>query len=129
MSDLIERLEKATGPDRRIDATIHEAVERPFVMEFFAEYSTEQTRNLSYVPSYTSSIDAALTLFPDGWFGRVEPRFHSDDGCVSWLAYGLKPDWSKWHPHDDEAWITLVDARAQKSAIALCIAALKARNA
>lgn len=60
--DLIARLEAATGPDRELDAALHEALGLPFVMEYYTEYATEQTRNLSYVPRYSASIDAALTL-------------------------------------------------------------------
>jgi len=64
--ELIGRLEKADGPDRELDEALHEAFGLTFVMEYYTEYATEQTRNLSYVPAYTASIDAALTLVPEG---------------------------------------------------------------
>lgn len=55
LADIIARLEKSTGPDRMLDHAIE----------------LERTRdNLNYgtfpAPSYTSSLDSALKLVPEG---------------------------------------------------------------
>jgi hypothetical protein len=51
--ELAERCEAATGPDREIDTLIGYAVDLP----------TEDAQ----LPRYTASLDAALTLVPEGW--------------------------------------------------------------
>ena len=99
LADLIARLEKATGPDRRLDFSIAQAVENAGPMEWRA----------NGFPYYTSSLDAALTLVPD---------------CTPWAA------------GEDEDGTGCADiprhrvlVHAATPALALCIAALKARSA
>jgi hypothetical protein len=108
MQDLIERLEKATGPDREIDheidALVGEAEDFP-----------------ANEPRYTASIDAALTLVPEGL--TVDMR-RCDDGATAYAtvrASDMTPD----DPGDE----LFVEASMPTLAIALCIAALKARTA
>lgn len=100
MTDLIERLEKATGPDREIDHDIRKTVE-----------GWHENTRLTQVPLYTTSIDAALTLVPEG---------------VHWqLRTSEVPGWftSCW----GDFGVTWAQYSAASPAIALCIAALKAR--
>lgn len=120
---LIARLEKATGPDRELDGLIFRAIdEQPgdrwqqfAVGEGGADVWYRECRDEkgAYIsPSfYTASIDAALALVPDGldwdvsWVGGVY------SGCVGFDATAD------------------IDVRGATPAIALCIAALKARAA
>jgi len=78
LSSLIERIEAATGGDRELDAEIwltctpgatrdkwsyvHKATGR----ECTVDETRDATDRLIIVPSYTTSIDAALTLLPEG---------------------------------------------------------------
>ena len=78
MKDLIERLEKATGPDRELDAAIWlattpGATRRQWSYTHTAtgmDCDVDETRDsagaLITVPEYTASLDAALTLMPRG---------------------------------------------------------------
>lgn len=102
MTTLIERLEKTEGPQYALDVEIAKRV---------GVYSAT-TR----VPAYTSSIDAALTLVPEGRKPSVEPLW-SGHGWIVIIRNGPfeRPakQWRSTHtllPH------------------ALCIAALRARE-
>jgi hypothetical protein len=53
-------------------------------------YLVDETRWLSEA-QFTSSIDAALTLVPEGWYGFAYPWFHNEYSrlekrCVMWRA-------------------------------------------
>ena len=79
LTSLIERIEAATGGERELDAEIwlactpgatrdkwsyiHKATGR----ECTVDETRDATDRLIIVPSYTTSIDAALTLLPDGF--------------------------------------------------------------
>lgn len=128
LSELIGRLEKSTGPDRELDCAIAYAVDfkcegtettwRQLVDQIGMEYAVANaTRFHSFwreaIPQFTGSVDAALTLVPEGWnwqaqgndvLGRVKP----------YAIMGL--------PGQAEA-----DGMGASPAIALCIASLKAR--
>lgn len=98
--DLIDRLQKAERPDRALDWEIH------------CRDGLEGVGAYGDHPSYTASIDAAVTLVPDGHGWHV-----SGDGTARvWNAdrafYGL-------HANKDIN---------RKPPIALCIAALRARG-
>lgn len=54
LDELAERVEKLTGPDRSIDWTIH------------LRNGLEGVGMYGDHPSYTASIDAAMTLVPEG---------------------------------------------------------------
>jgi hypothetical protein len=93
--ELIAALEAATGPSWELDGFICEAV---------GAVKPEATPHWEWPPRYTASIDAALTLVPEGASGAIEFGNHTQ-ACVvggPWCD-GATP------------------------AIALCIAALKAR--
>lgn len=121
MKDLIERLEKATGPDRELDLAIHIVDSQcdptstynkeHDCLEWF-EYHPEVPGGASELladplPLYTGSLDAALTLVPAG---------------VSWQVTN----------GNDGAFYSFVDKteyqKGTTPAIALCIAALKAQG-
>lgn len=84
MLELIERLEKATGPDRELDAVIWLAVtpgatRRSSTVKsskgLWPDYTIDETRDangiLVIVPAFTASLDAALTLVPEGWSWKL----------------------------------------------------------
>ena len=82
LTSLIERIEAATGGERELDAEIwlactpgatrdkwsyiHKATGR----ECTVDETRDATDRLIIVPSYTSSLDAALTLLPEGLWWR-----------------------------------------------------------
>jgi hypothetical protein len=105
MNDLIARLEKATGPDRALEADIAAAcapTDDPREAAFL--------NGRDYPDLYTSSIDAALTLVPEGWTRSVDataPEMGIDVDLFPKTGY--------------------VRGSHLIEAIATCIAALKAR--
>ena len=115
-NDLIARLEAATGASRELDAAIAEAV------GYIVRYDKADPRGTTPyyqpvpdyswrpVPTYTASIDAALTLVPEGWdytiYSRGEVSVHRSKSGTR----------------------TFYDAEAATPALAICIAALKARG-
>jgi hypothetical protein len=98
--DLAVRCEQATGPDRELDARLHVIREDGF-------------GHRDQAPDYTASIDAALSLVPEGWrirdFGDWEDR---------WLITLMNEDTCD-----------TVGGRSGRGqpALALCAAALRAR--
>lgn len=64
---------------------------------------------LSEIKAFTSSLDAAVTLVPEGWSGRI--------GLVGWASVL------------DGACINDFHCRGRTPALALCAAALRARAA
>jgi hypothetical protein len=70
--ELAERCEKATGPDRELDAAINRAIHGQRQMVF----------------SYSNSLDAAMTLVPEEmvWFVEAYPGDHSE-AAVRWPYY------------------------------------------
>jgi hypothetical protein len=131
IEELIARLEKATGPDRELDAEIHwflhghksdaeglAAYKRlgaaAAVYDELALQSNWRAYDRSFVPRFTESIDAALTLVPEGYSFDVvmQPWRSSTPKCSANVWSGLS-----------------FNAMAETPAIALCIAALKAITA
>lgn len=62
MKDLIERLEKATGPDRGLDAAIASALGWEPHAFSTAMWWPPDKNNPAHLPRYTDSFDAAMTL-------------------------------------------------------------------
>lgn len=122
---LIQRLEQLTGPDREVDAEIYRLIrgdKRPQGFWYFSglreKGEAPETTWIEWSkrnsPHYTSSIDAALKLVPDGWeWLRESP----ETMCV----YLPKHE-------DDKSWAIHITGAHKSPAIALCIAALKARG-
>lgn len=108
MQDLIERLEK--GPDRQLDIAIANAC--------LPEHHSGRW-SIVTAPAFTASIDAALTLVPEGW-EWVLAHFadHPPSATVQFVGKGF-------HAAPDIEF----DEHGKTAAIALCIAALKARMA
>lgn len=108
LSDLIARLEAAKEGSRELDvAIIRAGYGIPIVQD---SWSDQDLLAGDIVPMYTRSLDAALTLVPDGW--QCDVRIC--DGACRATVGGTKK---------------FGEARAPTAALALCIAALKAREA
>ena len=100
MTDLIARLEAAEGPDPRLDREI------AVIQGGYKEVGW---------PAYTTSMDAALTLVPEGHTYSFIHRI----GEYPEASVAAQPDAGFW---------SAVVATAATPALALCIAALKARD-
>jgi len=135
MTTLLSRLQSATGPSRELDAEIalangwtftkmkpengcggdkHPYWRRPGETEWYM-------RTLAGPPRYTESIDAALTLVPEGWAWSIywSGRFG--------IGAGISPE-----PPTDELCHSDCggkDAAALHPAIALLIAIERAKEA
>lgn len=108
---LAERCEQAEGPDREIDVEIARTMRVTVWLrnvEDTANYETTYWR-------YTSSIDGALSLVPEGAFWRVGHDGEGPDPSM-FRADVLHTPGSGHHI-----------ARAATPSLALCVAALKAR--
>lgn len=121
MIELIDRIEAATGADRDLNAAIAVASGQYVVSRHHPGMFAHKDRphQFSYfVPAYTASIDAAMGLVPDGW---------------AWMV-GCAPDFQRFFatlmttddaaPIEDET----IDTNAATPALALCAAAMKARE-
>jgi hypothetical protein len=126
MKELIERLELATGWDRALDMDIARACPiegwriepdgsvSAFDGEGWYSMPTE-------VPTYTHSIDAAASLAPPGWAWFVE-----------WIGAPFTEGRARlWIPSQRGKGLKVesCEADAKTPALAVCIAALKAREA
>jgi len=139
MTDLIEKLEALDGPSREVDAEIAKAV--GWTVETYTG-ERSRTRRKAWrdadgdrrmrTPDFTASIDAALTLVPEGWrIGLEDPGIGDLDFFEAWCwpyEDSWEPDWHlgqqgyRDHPNGT------IDQNKASRAIALCIAALKARE-
>ena len=127
MNDLIERLEKATGSDRKLDAQIECAVMGgSCIIHPDARISDGYVLcgpQAYFAKPYTSSIDAALTLVPPtDWEWLVRNHNGKRDGEGNGKG---KSHFANVLTFDPEG--PMFSAYASGPAIALCIAALKAR--
>lgn len=116
MSDLdtlIRDLEEATEGSRELDTAVTNWMWRE-------KWGKKLPKDLSIEP-YTTSLDAALTLVPEGWKWEIANHAGDDDGPRAALWWGIPAE------HNDE--IKQIGAHGNTPALALCIAALKARNA
>ena len=122
-ADLIARLESATEGSRELDAQIECSVRGWQLLEISSTgaYSfRHKEKDFNYpsgAPCYTESLDAALTLVP-----------------AIWRVYNIK----EAYIYPPNKWFACLERRrehresmigkAPTPALALCIAALKARN-
>lgn len=140
---LIERLEKATGPDRELDAEIFwlvsstksntdaqawETFRKHGAAAAYDEAFGAQWRNREANPPwrYTELLDRALMLVPEGWQWQVSNRapapktgrayIHTDELIHIGMG-GMTPN-PKYRG---------AETTAATPALALCITALKAR--
>lgn len=129
--DLAKRCEQATGPDRELDALIDCAIRFPHLRPARPEDHKEHQRG--YPPSkgdiwcptgflmaqsYTRSIDAALTLVPEG---RAIRREYLPAATWPHRVWIYK---DSFMPLDDGSRRPVL---GKTEALALCAAALKAR--
>lgn len=107
-AELIARLEKATGPDRTIDLELAR-LQGVLVMRRKLDGSGNEEHTYHH---YTESIDSAMTLFPD-------------EAYLPHIKLERSPDFGhQWHA----SYRRMYFGHAPNAAIALCIAALKARE-
>jgi hypothetical protein len=111
MTDLVElaeRCEAATGPDRELDRCL-----------FAVAHGVERERVTGPLDiSYTASLDAAITLVPEG-MGIIELRFNNSSRDGLWRAYlNVSPTADAVANGGDAA----------TPALALCAAALRAQS-
>lgn len=135
MRDLIERLERATGPDRELDMRIWWLLDRKSAERTYWNAATGKPRALGdelptsglgvlamkeRAPHYTASLDAALTLVPAGldWFVKHYASAGGKFGAVVTSPEIAARSWGDYS-HDN----------SPTPALALCIAALRAREA
>lgn len=120
---LIERLETATGPDRGLDAEIavasgwarnHDGVAyrlHPYIVGAFIDDANAGCMHTC--PRFSASIDAALTLVPEGWDWGI--------GAMAGKGFALLAK-----PNSTKPGVTVTNIATP--ALAICIAALKARE-
>lgn len=132
MKDLIGRLEQTAGPDRELDAFIW-CADRGVELARFdgikvwydeGKWKGRTITVATMLPLYTASIDTALTLVPEGFaWGLRENR-----DCSGVAAHALaQVSRVVWGEKNEEHFYSSFDSSHPTSAIALCIAALKAR--
>lgn len=133
MADLLERLEKATGPDTALDAAIvaelHDSIVKPYPptddfgpknrWQFWSRDGKHFLSNESKWPvlPYTASFDAALTLIPKNWSGWMVADTNMSE---AWNHAEARVSLNSCN--------NLLVARGATPVIALCIAILKARE-
>jgi len=118
---LAERVEGAAGPDVQLDADIRDCLDLPndYAADWrgwgFGPNATPTERPKAF--PYTSSLDAAMTLVPEGWKALMD--FRASPGVVD-----------LYHPdYDPNDWLLLpvVQGAAATPALALTAASLRAR--
>lgn len=117
---LIKRLESATEGSRELDWAIHFTLHP----RMDANVPIGPADPLwAIVPRYTSSIDAALTLVPEGYMVHLNIRHGKDGGAGAFVGtdWDTNKPWFKGFDNEDIE-------HEQPPALALCIAALKARD-
>lgn len=132
---LVERLEKASGPDRRLDGEIWKAVtEKPgdvwtnaFSGGVWHRRDTDDHLAFESPPRFTESIDAALALVPDGWWINAKIcKNRGADRAFCHVTLEQDADTQDRDLEDDEPF-EVSASNAPSLAIALCIAAIRAR--
>jgi hypothetical protein len=120
LGDLIARLEKAKEGRPLLDWYIYWSLHPDYSGQSISEPRTDDDYRILHhlVAPFTTSLDAALTLVPDGWGINIHlsPQHHNCEQSAS-LMRGDPP-------YFDGEEIAVSGATA---IIALCIASLKAR--
>ena len=109
--DLIAKIEAATEPDMELDAEIATASGWQMYDDGCWDLPGQYDTALTGTPPFTSSIDRAMLLVPKGHWWAIVMRGNED----GFDASVIPPDTEMtWH-------------RGANAALAICIAALKAR--
>lgn len=154
MSDLLERVEAATGPDRVLDAELCCRFAPPVIMEHWLSNTPRRLdptlwrpehggyvqhpdwfhpygAGKSQSPAYTSSIDATLglvdRLMPNSHVG-LDPIFFTDPEGIKWDAIICTARMDRYTPISSD-WIERVEARHANRCLAILAALLKAVSA
>ena len=114
MNDLADKIEAAEGPDRELDKRIVLALYPEAIVDFYCQGDDEPVvfhaeplvRQKGELPTYTASLDAAMTLVPEG---------------MKWSV-------STFRPKRATAQVSNRCRIAATPALALCAAALRARK-
>lgn len=119
-AELIRKLEEATEGNWELDFEIQQQVEGWRNLgggwrEILATGKREQWNYTRSSPAYSTSLDAALTLIPEGTVWCLETNSTDVFDCVITSPH-MDRDHYQW-------------SCAPTPALALCIAALKARSA
>lgn len=127
MTDLIERLEASEG-SRELDFAVHELCTGELIVKPDLPPGYTKIWHVSdAVPHYTTSLDAALTLVPEGWlFEKMVSSTKSHEGYGTLMEI---TGWSAWLMPKARERGRRIGENRQSRALALCIAALKARAA
>jgi hypothetical protein len=138
-ADLIARLEEASEGSRKLDVAIWDVVENWPVVTLNPDWrkapNGADVHALTFAPDYTTSIDDALTLVPEGmrvrelgqWWDIYRPGGWFC-AIMEWKRVGMalvEDTYSCGIPDDQTYKIPLT---APTPALALCIAAMKARS-
>ena len=127
--DLITELEQAKEGSRELDlavATEIDWLERGVSLRQFREKFPAGNPLHWGFPHYTASIDAALTLVPKGWWIS---RIYQDEDGFEVMLIDPSSDEGMGTPNYVEA-VLMADGNGIPTiALALCIAALRAREA
>lgn len=112
MIDLIKKLEALEAPCRKVDMLIETLQtgnrQHPYLVGINIDDKPDAGRTTYPTPHYTTSIDAAMTLVPEGW--SVKCYF---------MPRGI----------GNEVHVGCSVGKSTTPAIALCIAALRAQEA
>jgi len=131
---LIDRVEAAEGPDRGLDREIAR-VQIHRILAGMGEVSAEgiaksmaSARLDEDLDAYTASLDAALTLVPEGWgVDRAGWQSITAPGHAGFELWQYRQNANgDWRHGSDER---IVKGNAATPALALCAAALKALSA
>jgi len=127
--ELIAALEKATGPDRELDAQLAIAAGdvpddafRPCASRDVGAFGVGGY-GIWVAPLYTASIDAAVALVPRNKAGGCWYELHRAWGLSS-ARVRVYPE----NPWDGRTVEAVGESAAENIALALCLAALKARK-
>lgn len=121
MEDLIELLEKATEGSRELDALVGlacGAIPKKKNIYKARRHPPQLVRVDEVWPAFTTSVDAALTLVPDGMHKHMGDEYGDNRGGASWARI--------FPPHNQRNGTGNQWARTLP--LALCIATLRARG-
>jgi hypothetical protein len=109
--------EAAEGPDRELDAEIMRLFTNSVESDDGDWWYGPHDEMPRKVPAFTASIDAALTLVPEGWKWSLHSADDHSVPCAYCVPNMGRLPWPEW----------VTDILATSPALALCAAALRAR--